>query len=168
MKEKETTHEIFDESLDHDLNEKVKQEAGLTVNGTTKTDFQMQRLSIDNIDDLDDAEEAPIELSSEYWTPKLPGEQRRVIFDRIETKNVPSVNNPDELIELECAFFLVKEDGSVKQIYNGGRRLVNTLISFNIQHGTPLQITYEGKVKNKNNNFSSDSWAVVPLIPKKK
>ena len=162
---KENTHEIFDEKYDVELNDIVKKEAGLEV---AKTDFQMSKLTVDNIDALDEAEEAPIELSSEYWTPKLPGEVRRVIFDRIDISLVPSVSNPDDMIELECAYFMVKENGSVKQICNGSKRLVGTLQSFRIQHGTPLQITYEGKVKNKNNNFSSDSWSVVPLIPKKK
>lgn len=155
----------LEEDIDHELNNVVKQEAGLVP--AKQENFQMQKLSVDNIDALDDAEAAPIELSSSYWSPSLPGESRRVIFDRIDVSIVPSIND-GEPIELECAFFLVKENGSVKQIANGSKRLVGTLQSFRIERGTPLQITFEGKVKNKNNNFSSDSWSVVPLIPKKK
>lgn len=147
------------------LDEDSKPENGLVKQEDTS--FQMEKLSIDNIDDLDDAEPAPIELSSLYWSPSLPGEQKRVIFDRIDISIVPSIND-GEPIELECAFFLVKENGSVKQLSNGSKRLVGTLQSFNIKKGTPLQITYEGKQKNKNNNYSSDIWSVIPLIPKKK
>jgi hypothetical protein len=151
-------HEIFEDEFEPSNMEVTKHESG---------SYMMQKLSIDDIDELDKAEAAPIELSSSYWTPKLPGEQRKVIFDRIDVSLVPSAFNADETIELECAFFIVKENGAVKQICNGSKRLVGTLQSYNIQKGTALQITYEGKVKNKNNNFSSDSWSVVPLIIKK-
>lgn len=161
MKKEETDHEIFNDKYES------KPETG-SLEVVKHETFQMPRLSVDNIDALDDADAAPIELSSEYYTPKLPGEVIRVIFDRIDISLVPDMNNSDNMIELECAFFMIKENGNVKQICNGSRRLVGTLNSFKIQKGTPLQITYEGKVKNKTGSFYSDSWSIVPLIPKKK
>lgn len=143
-----------------------------TQNGTyevpaSTTLSDLQPFSITDLESLENADVAPIDLTAEYWTPS-PGEIRRVIFDRIELSNVQSISNPDETVELETAFFITKDEdtGAAKQIMNGSKRLVGALQSHNIKWGTGLEITYLGKQKNKTNNFSSDSWSIKPLIKK--
>lgn len=129
----------------------------------------MATVSIDNIADLDNATVAPIDLMSDYWTPTNPGESKRVIFDRIGITPVLSTNGTGEVIDLECAFFFVKDNGSVKQICNGSKRLVGSLLASNVKYGMALEITYLGKKLNATNSFKSDNWSVKPLVinPKK-
>jgi len=126
-------------------------------------DFQINKVDVKNIDALEKAEAAPIDLMSDYWTPENPGESKRVLFDRLDISNVLSQED-GELIELECAFFFIKENGNVKQIRNGSKRLVGALQAYNIERGTPLLIKYLGKKKNRSNQFMSDNWSVTPLV----
>jgi hypothetical protein len=137
----------------------------------TITDLELKRgegvnvtlVSADDIDMLDDSQVGPVDLMSDYWTPQNPGEKKRVIFDRIENSQVLAMDT-GELIELECAFFITKENGAVKHLRNGSKRLVGALQTYSIQKGTPLEITYLGKKKNKNGPHSSDNWSLRPLI----
>lgn len=149
---------------------KEKNEMDLVVKGNeaTPTDLHEQRLalkqlSIDEIDALEKAEVAPYDLTSEYWTPNNPGEKKRVIFDRID---ISIMNNEDtgEMIELKCAFFYAKENGSVKCYRNGSKRLVGALESQGIIQGLPLEIIYLGKKSNTTNSFKSDHWEIHPLV----
>lgn len=121
-----------------------------------------------NLPDLDDAEVIPLDLSSEYWTPKLPGETKKVYFDTIKVSQVQDVNNKEVLIDLPCAFFFEKINGEVKTIRNGSKRLVAILENNNIERGTPLQIEYLGKKKNSTNSYMSDEWSCKPLMLKLK
>ena len=154
MKKENSTHEIFDEKYDPEY------DTPAISNG----DLQISNLSVDNIDSLDEFEAAPIELSSDYWSPQ-PGETKKVIFNRIAVGRFKSPIN-DEMIDLPCAFFLTKENGISKQINNASKRLVGIIEGFNLKSGAALQITYVGKVKNKTNSFMSDDWKVYPLVPK--
>lgn len=157
--------------IDSDLNERVKREAGLVVSPTDMqqtSGLEVQQVGLDDIDALDSAQVVPIDLSSEYWSPALAGETRRVIFDCLDTQDVLSSNGSGEVIPLECAFFFVKENGSVKRMCNGSKRLLSVIQSFNIQRGSALEITYDGKKKNKSNSFMSDNWIVRPLVIKVK
>lgn len=126
-------------------------------------DLQLSQVSVNDIDSLESAEAAPIDLMSNYWSPEMPGETKRVVFDRIDLSPVLA-QDTGEIIDLECAFFFVKENGQVKQLRNGSKRLVGALQSYNIQRGTPLEIKYMGKKQNRMNSFKSDNWSVVPLI----
>lgn len=130
--------------------------------------LNVQSMDVNNIDDLEGAEAAPIELSSEYWTPTTPGETKKVLFHRIGITPVLSNDGSGEVIDLECAFFFVKENGAIKQISNGSKRLVGALQAFNVQYGAALEIRYEGKKRNKSNSFMSDSWVIKPLVIKTK
>lgn len=154
---KETTHEIFDEKYDF----KEPQ------NGVAKVEAnQPVGLSMESLDSLDKMEAAEFDLSSEYWSPKLAGEQRRVIFDRIANSKVPSVEDDEILIDLLCVFMFVKENGVAKQICNASKRLVGTFRSIEAVRGQAFEITYEGKKKNATNSFQSDSWSIKPLFKK--
>lgn len=143
----------------------LPEENGLQLHEET---LPMQTVSIDNIADLENAEVAPVDLMSEYWTPVNVGEQKRVIFDKIDITPVLSNDGTGEIIDLECAFFLVNDNGSAKRICNGSKRLVGSLQSANVKHGMPLQITYLGKKQNASNGFKSDNWSVKPLVLKTK
>lgn len=127
----------------------------------------LHTVSIGDIGDLDRAVVVDVELSCDYWKPE-GGEVRRVLFDKIDVTQVLSINDPTKIIDLECAFFFVKDGNVAKRICNGSKRLVGALQSANVRHGMALEIVYMGKVKNRNNGFSSDTWSVKPLvIPKK-
>lgn len=126
-------------------------------------DLQLEQVAVNDIDSLDTAESSQIDLMSNYWSPETPGESKRVIFDRIDISPVLAVET-GEVIDLECAFFFVKENGQVKQLRNGSKRLVGALQSYNILRGTPLEIKYKGKKQNRMNSFKSDDWSVTPLI----
>ena len=112
---------------------------------------------------LDEAPAVPYDLMADYWTPENPGESKRMFFDRIGVRGVKDMNT-DEVIELECAFFLENVNGEVKSVSNGSKRLVGAILANNIKRGTPLLVTYLGKKSNKTNQFKSDSWSVKPLI----
>lgn len=131
----------------------------------TVNESSLQPISIDDIDALDAAQAAPVDLMSDYWSPEMQGEFKRVIFDRIEITPVKD-QATDQILELECAYFFEKDrnTNTVKRIRNGSKRLVGALQSFNIAQGTPLEIRYLGKKTNKTNQFKSDNWQVKPLI----
>lgn len=131
-------------------------------------EVQTADLSSNSLPSLKDAQELPIDLCGNYWTPEMPGEFKRMFFVEIKSQKVLSANNTGELIDLDCATFLEQsEDGTIQTVTNGSRRLVGILEQYVenglIRNGTPLKITFMGKRKNKTNNFSSDSWSVRPL-----
>lgn len=130
---------------------------------TVKSDSPIQTVSLDDIDALDAAQAAPIDLMSDYWSPEMPGEFKKVLFDKLETTSVLD-QGTGQVLELECAYFFEKDKntGAVKRIRNGSKRLVGALV--NIPQGTPLEIRYMGKKSNKTNQFKSDNWAVKPLV----
>lgn len=136
---------------------------------TTEKGLQVVDLRGGALPILADAQEVPIDLTSEYWTPEQAGESKRVYFDKIDLATVKDLNS-DDMIELECAYFIeqVKEGDEIKirRITNGSRRLVGALLGNKIQTGTPLVITYLGKKKNRSNNFHSDNWSIKPLMIK--
>ena len=121
--------------------------------------------------DLSKANVIPVDLASDYWQPSAPGESKRVVFDRIDTRKVRDFNNPDVLIDLECAFFFERVEGKIQSVSNGSKRLVSGIQNlmnsphspFEIVRGSLLEITFKGKVKNKTNAFSSDCWGIRPL-----
>lgn len=129
------------------------------------TELQIEQVGVQNIDSLETAEASPINLMSDYWSPENAGEVKRVIFDRIDISPVLS-QETGEILDLETAFFFVKENGTVKQLRNGSKRLVGALQAYNVQRGTPLEIRYLGKKQNRMNAFKSDNWSVTPLIVK--
>lgn len=125
-------------------------------------------LSRNELPSLKDAEELPIDLCGNYWTPEVPGEFKRMFFVEIKPQKVLSATGNGELIDLDCATFLEQtEDGTIQTVTNGSRRLVGILEQYVdnglIRNGTPLKITYMGKRKNKTNTYQSDNWSVKPL-----
>lgn len=111
---------------------------------------------------LDEYEVASVDLSHEYWTPVEVGEQRRMRFVTIQNRMCPSHDDPDKEVELECAIFL---DGE-RAVCNASSRLVATFKNTTLESGTPVQITYQGKKKNRTNGNQSDHWSVQTLKPR--
>ena len=131
-------------------------------------EIQAADLSTSDLPSLDDAQELPIDLCGNYWTPEHVGEFKKMFFAEIKLQKVLSATNADELISLKCATFLERaEDGTVQTVTNGSRRLVGIIEQYiengSLKSGVPLKITYMGKRKNKTNNFQSDNWSVKPL-----
>lgn len=134
---------------------------GLVHTGSSTPSFQT--LSPAEIDKLDSAQPAPLDLMSNYWSPTNKGETKKVIYDRIAP--YPCIDqSTGEVIELDSVFFYVKEGGNVTLMRNGSKRLVGAIQAFSLKQGTPLEIKYQGKIKNKNNSFLSDDWSVKPLV----
>jgi hypothetical protein len=119
--------------------------------------------------DLSKLKVASCDLSQEYWTPVEPGEQRRMVFAGIQSREVPDAKTLQPM-SLPCAVFLLpgKSDDDHKTIVNGSKRLVAVFEKGNVQEGTPVQVTYKGKKKNVTNGNMSDNWSVVTLAEGKK
>lgn len=131
-------------------------------------DLQTADLSRNDLPSLEDAQELPIDLCGNYWTPEMPGEFKKMFFVEIKPQKVLSANGTGELIDLDCATFLEHAtDGTIQTVTNGSRRLVGILEQYvengSIKRGTPLKITYMGKRRNKTNSYQSDNWSVRPL-----
>lgn len=125
-------------------------------------------LTSGNLPNLEDAKIFPLSLGGEYWTPQEVGETKRVFFFEVKEAKLMSFDGKG-LIDLECAYFLEQDkDLNTNTIYNGSRVLVGIIESCVesglVQKGTPLEIRYEGKKKNKSNGNFSDRWSVKPLI----
>ena len=137
----------------------------------SKVTFPTVDLNNFEITDLDDAEVMPIELTSIYWTPEEKGESIRAVFLNIEYVEMAPMSDKDKEnlnengnVWIPCAYFMTSnDDGKAVKICNSSKRLISTLQGSFIKPMTPLLITYSGKVRNKTNAFSSDSWSVKPL-----
>jgi hypothetical protein len=129
----------------------------------TTASNEVQTFKMNSLPDLSKAEILPLDLMSDYWTPTKEGESKRLFFDRIGTRNVKD-EKTGEVFELECAYFVEVVDGEPTTISNGSKRLLGAIENNDIQHGTPLLITYKGKKKNSTNAFQSDHWSVKPLF----
>lgn len=120
-------------------------------------------IMLDSICDLSEHEVASIDLSTLYWTPEKEGETRRFFFAGIEEREAPDHNDPNKSTMLACVVFVEPANESYSTVINGSKRLVAAFENNNIQPGTPVQVKYLGKKKNKSNSFSSDHWSVQTL-----
>jgi hypothetical protein len=111
---------------------------------------------------LENAEVAPVDIMSDYWTPAGFGEKKKVIFQKIAPWPVVD-QQTGEVIELDCVFFTTVENGAMRMIRNGSKRLVAAFQGAKVPPGTGWEVTYKGKKRNRTNQFSSDDWALHPL-----
>lgn len=128
-----------------------------------RTEMPISTIDVANIDQLETGTVAPVDLMSDYWSPEREGDTKKVIFDRLDISLVLA-QDTGELLELETAFFFIKEHGVVKQIRNGSKRLIGALQTYNIQRGAALEIKYMGKKQNRLNAFKSDNWSIKPIL----
>ena len=123
-------------------------------------------IRLDDIPNLNDFVVDSADLSSEYWTPEQ-GEIRRLVFWGIELRQVPKHDNPNESVELDTAIFIEPDvDGNYSTVQNASKRLVAAFQNSSVEKGTPVQITYLGKKRNRTNQHLSDHWSVVTLRAK--
>lgn len=126
----------------------------------------IQAFDIENgeLPDLDQAEGLNIDLMDDYWSPDELGEEKKVFFQKIDTRKVLD-QQTGEVIDLECVFLMEKDPktGSYRTISNGSKRLVGALQANGVTKGMPLLITYKGKKKTQGGN-SCDNWSIRPLI----
>ncbi len=120
---------------------------------------------LQNAESLDTATVSAVDLVVEYWSPENAGDKRRCFFYGFRNETVMSPDNGNE-IDLLTAVFVRRENGNNVFFKNSSRRLTGVLESLNIAQGTPLEITYLGKKRNKTNAFTSDTWSIRPLIIK--
>lgn len=125
----------------------------------------MSLIRLDEIPDLDDFVPASADLSSEYWTPEN-GEVRRMVFWAIEKRQAPDHDDPSKSVELESVVFIEPNETSYSTVVNGSKRLVAAFANNDVQQGTPVQVTYMGKKKNRTNQNMSDHWSVIELKPR--
>lgn len=130
-----------------------------TQNQIAVIEQQPLPITLSDFASLETATSTNIDIMTEYLTP-TPGEVFRCYFDKLETTMAPDITT-GEPTELLHAFFFIEENGQVKRIRNASKRLVGAL--GNVPRGMPLEITYLGKVRNKNNSFMSDNWRIIPL-----
>ncbi len=116
--------------------------------------------------DLESLEVASVDLSQEYWTPSEVGEKKRMIFAGVSERVVLDQKTNEEIL-LPCAVFVVPGADGHKTIVNGSKRLVAVFENGSIANGTPVQVTYTGKKKNRTNGNQSDTWSVVTLAKPK-
>ncbi len=120
-----------------------------------------------DLPDLQQATPAPLELSSEYWSPSIEGESRRMFFDCLRTEQ--SINDRGEDIELLVAYFVEPLPGGKRRmVRQASRRLIAVFENFaqTIKPGMAFEIVYKGKKRNKTNSYLSDDWSVTPLSTK--
>lgn len=127
---------------------------------------KLQTISSDNVfavdlPDLSTAEAAPLELTGEYWSPEKEGETKRMYFNEVRMESTIDAQGQD--IELPVAYFVEIRDGRKVVVRQAGRRLVAVFETFKVPAGTPVEIVYLGKKKNKTNPYMSDHWSVRPL-----
>lgn len=140
-----------------------------TVTKTENTNGQLQSFDLmGKLPNLADAKVIPADLTSEYWTPEKEGEFKLVFFQEIKNSTYTD-EKTGETIELPCVVLLEqKQNGELKTIRNGSKRLVASLEDAvhqgKISTGTPLRIEFLGKQKNSTNAFQSDRWSVKPLF----
>lgn len=132
---------------------------------------EKQTALISNVDvfsgkmpDLSKAEAAPLELTGEYWSPEREGEVRRMFFNEVRIEKTADMQSGSD-IDLPVAYFVEVREGKNIVVRQASRRLTAVFEAFvdRIEPGTPFEITYLGKRKNKTNQFMSDHWSVKPL-----
>lgn len=114
--------------------------------------------------DLEAMEVASPDLSQQYWTPEKEWERKRMYFVAIQERIVLDQKTGEDIL-LPCVVFI---DSAGSTIVNGSKRLVAVFENNEIDKGTPVQVTYKGKKKNRTNGNMSDDWSVVTLAVKPK
>lgn len=116
--------------------------------------------------DLDTYEVASCDLSYEYWTPEKSGEARRMVYVETALRSCPDHQDATLSVELPVAVFLYPCVDGNKTVVNGSKRLIAVFENSDIASGTPVQVTYKGKKRNRTNANMSDDWSVVTLVKK--
>ena len=128
----------------------------------------MSSMIIPSSVDLAKLEVTSCDLNQEYWTPENIGEKKRMVFAGVQDRTVLDQKTNEE-IQLSCVVFWLPGENpdQHRTVVNGSKRLVAVFENGGIAEGTPVQITYKGKKKNRTNGNMSDDWSVVTLAAPK-
>ena len=135
----------------------------MTINGTKAVS---DTFFAGDLPDLSQAAPAPLELTGEYWTPEVEGETRRMYFNELRMEITTDQQSGQDIDLLVAYFVELASDGTKHVVRNASKRLTGVIDACRIARGTPLEITYLGKKKNKTNSYRADSWSIRPLIIK--
>ncbi|MGN7818815.1 hypothetical protein ACTJJB_01725 [Chitinophaga sp. 22536] len=147
-------------------NQTETNETAVALKPASPISLQVVDMSKANLPDLDNAEVVPFDLMADYWEPENVGEAKNVYYDSIKTSVFPDFNDPSIPVEVDCAFFYEKSNGTLKPWRNASKRLVSLLEALNLAPGSVIRLEYLGKKKNKKNSLQSAQWSVKPLIIK--
>ncbi|SKA30043.1 hypothetical protein SAMN04488128_103210 [Chitinophaga eiseniae] len=147
-------------------NQNEEKETSVALKPSGPLSLQVFDMSMANLPDLDKADVVPFDLMADYWEPENTGEAKNVYFDSIKPSIFPDFNDPSIQVEVDCAFFYEKSNGTLKPWRNASKRLVSLLEALNLAPGSVIRLEYLGKKKNKKNSFQSAQWSVKPLIIK--
>lgn len=93
-----------------------------------------------------------VSLSSQYWSPRTPGESKRLVFDGFDIETHFSQYSNAE-IELEVAVFIeFLENGTQRRVTNGAKQLVGTLREKEIMQYEVLDVIYSERMAQKSNS----------------
>lgn len=118
-------------------------------------------IKLEELPDLTEYKPDSVDLVPDYWTPEAEGETRRMFFWRVSVQRVADFNDAEKDTDLECAVFVQPIDGGHRTVVNGSKRMVAAVAD--LPTGTPVEIKYLGKAKNKQNSNMSDRWSIVTL-----
>ncbi len=115
-----------------------------------------------DLPDLSKARPKQINLAMDYWTPQGEGECKTLIFMRVQEQDqIPDFNDPNQLVDKPCAYFIEQTANGFQVLRNASSRLVS--LARNFLEGEIYQITFLGKRPNKTNSNQSCYWAVQPV-----
>lgn len=119
-------------------------------------------IKLETLSDLSEYEPDSVDLVPEYWSPSEQHETRKLYYYKCGVQPVSDFNDETKTVELRCAIFV--DPSGPTTVVNGSKRLVAAVE--NLTEGTPVQITYLGREKNKTNSNQSDRWKVTTLAKK--
>ena len=77
------------------------------ANQENKSAFEVAAFDLKSgLPNLNEANEMPVDLCGNYWSPEKEGESKRMFFVEIKQQKVLSANGNGEIIDLDCAAFL--------------------------------------------------------------
>ena len=127
-------------------------------------EIQAADLSTSDLPSLEDAQELPVDLCGNYWTPEHAGEFKKMFFVEIKPQKVLSATGTGELIDLDCATFLERsEDGIVQTVTNGSRRLVGILEQY-IENGSLKSMAPVGDSVGDGVRHGTTIVGTIPVI----
>ncbi|MEL7339437.1 MAG: hypothetical protein AAGM67_03045, partial [Bacteroidota bacterium] len=90
------------------------------------------------------------------------GEAKTLIFIRVKAQDsIPDFNDPTNLVEKDCAYFIEQTEEGFQILRNASSRLVS--MARNFLEGEVYRITFKGMRPNKTNNNKSNFWAIQPV-----
>lgn len=120
------------------------------------------------LEKIANAQSLDFDMKGETWSPQQIGERKRLVFQHLVKGELVANkygSNPDELIQVDCAYFveLYLENKILKQ--RMVRSFATVVVSFLERNRVPkhaiIDIEYKGK--KKGNTFMFDDFKFIPV-----